>query len=241
MKKTTIRIYAFILAITIITGLLAGITNVRVAKALENQKMVYLTFDDGPSKNTEKVVNILKSEGINATFFVIKPIYEEDARFMKMAYDEGNAIGNHTYEHDFEKVYASEKTFWDNFNNEQEFIESVIGNPSKLFRFPGGSKNSVVTKRNGKQFNIKLGNELENKGIHYFNWNVDSGDGMTDHASAASIYNNVMKQVKGKDKAIVLMHDSKGKNSTVEALPRIIKSLKEQGYHFDTLENYNKL
>lgn len=63
---------------------------------------------------------------------------------------------------------------------------------------------------------------------------------MTDHASAASIYNNVMKQIKGKDKAIILMHDAKGKKTTVEALPRIIKSLKEQGYTFDTLENYNK-
>lgn len=240
MKKTTIRIYAFILAITIIVGILASITNVKVAKALEGEKVAYLTFDDGPSKNTEKVLDILKSEGIHATFFVIKPIYEEDVRFMKRAYEEGNAIGNHTYEHDFQKVYSSEKAFWDNFNKDQEFIESITGSPSKLFRFPGGSKNSVVTKRKGKQFNIKLGKELEEKGIHYFNWDVDSGDGMTDHASAASIYNNVMKQIKGKDKAIILMHDAKGKKTTVEALPRIIKSLKEQGYTFDTLENYNK-
>lgn len=240
MKKTMIRIYAFILAITIIAGLLAGITNVRIAKASENQKVAYLTFDDGPSKNTEKVLDILKSEGVHATFFVIKPIYDEDVKFMKRAFDEGNVIGNHTYEHDFDKVYASEKAFWSNFNKEQELIESITGRPSCLFRFPGGSKNSVVTKRNGKQFNIKLGKELEEKGIHYFNWDVDSGDGMTDHASAASIYNNVMKQIKGKDKAIILMHDSKGKKTTIEALPRIIKSLKEQGYTFDTLENYNK-
>ena len=117
---------------------------------------------------------------------------------------------------------------------------SITGRPSCLFRFPGGSKNSVVTKRNGKQFNIKLGKELEEKGIHYFNWDVDSGDGMTDHASSASIYNNVMKQIKGRDKAIILMHDSKEKKTTIEALPRIIKSLKEQGYTFDFLENYNK-
>ena len=144
---------------------------------------------------------------------------------MKRAYEEGNAIGNHTYEHDFQKVYSSEKTFWDNFNKDQELIESITGSPSKLFRFPGGSKNSVVRKRNGKQFNIKLANELEKKGIHYFNWDVDSGDGMTDHASAASIYNNVMKQIKGKDKAIILMHDAKGKKTTVEALPRIIKDI----------------
>ena len=240
MKKTTIRIYAFILAITIIAGLLAGITNVRIAKASENQKVAYLTFDDGPSKNTGKVLDILKGEGIHATFFVIKPIYDEDVKFMKRAFDEGNAIGNHTYEHDFDKVYASEKVFWSNFNKEQELIESITGRPSCLFRFPGGSKNSVVTKRNGKQFNIKLGKELEEKGIHYFNWDVDSGDGMTDHASSASIYNNVMKQIKGRDKAIILMHDSKEKKTTIEALPRIIKSLKEQGYTFDTLENYNK-
>lgn len=203
------------------------------------EKIAYLTFDDGPSANTEKVLKILKENNIKATFFVVGPLKEEDSKYIKMEYDEGHAIGNHTYDHDFDKVYVSEKIFWDNFNKDQEFIKSITGEESTLFRFPGGSFNRDVKRRNGKQFNENIIKKLDEKGIKYFNWNVDSGDGITDHKSTSVIYNNIVNESKNKNNIIVLMHDSLGKKSTVEALPNIINYLKNKGYKFDTLKNYN--
>ena len=206
----------------------------------KEEKIAYLTFDDGPSLNTEKVLKILRENDVKATFFVVGPLKEEDAKYVKQAYDEGNAIGNHTYDHDFEDIYISEKAFWDNFKKDQEFIKSMTGEESTLFRFPGGSFNRDVKRRNGKQFNEKIISKFNEMGISYYDWNVDSGDGMSDHNSSSTLYNNIMKEAKGKNKIIILMHDSKGKKSTVEVLPSVIKAFKEQGYKFDTLKNYKK-
>lgn len=237
MKKIIFRI---ILTMCIIFTIIHE-ENIFAYKNNENMDdmVAYLTFDDGPSANTEKVLNILRENNVKATFFVVGPLKEEDSKFIKMAYDDGHAIGNHTYDHDFQDIYVSENAFWNNFNKEQEFIKSITGEESKLFRFPGGSFNRYVKKRNGKQFTENIIKKLNEKGIKYYNWNVDSGDGMTDKNSANVIYNNIIKESKGKNKIIVLMHDSIGKKTTVEALPSVISYLKNKGYRFDNLNNYN--
>ena len=202
------------------------------------KKVAYLTFDDGPSKNTAQILKILEDHDVKATFFVVGPIVEEDVVFLKDIVDKGHSIGNHTYDHDYEDIYISEKAFWNNYNKCQEYIKSNTGVDCKIFRFPGGSFNHDVQRRNGANFNKKLANTLNDMGIKYFDWDVDSGDGMSDTLSANTILNNIIKESKDKNSVIILMHDSIKKKSTIQALPSIIKFLKDQGYSFDTLNNY---
>lgn len=204
----------------------------------DNKKIAYLTFDDGPSKNTEKILNILKNNDIKATFFIVGPIFKEDLEFTKRAVKEGHTIGNHTYDHDYEDIYISESAFWKNFDKGQNLVESITEKPCKIFRFPGGSHNCTVKRKQGKNFIKKLQNGLKEKDIKYFDWNVDSSDGINDYAPSYTLINNIKKDIKGKKDIIVLMHDSKGKRSTVEALPKIIKYLKDSGYTFKTLEDF---
>ena len=169
---------------------------------------------------------------------MVGPIIEEDSVLLKDIVNEGHCIGNHTYDHDYEDIYISEKAFWNNYNKCQEYIKSNTGVDCKIFRFPGGSFNHDVQRRNGSSFNKKLANNLNEMGVKYFDWDVDSGDGMSDTLSSNTILNNVFKESKNKNSVIVLMHDSIKKKSTIQALPSVIKFLRDQGYVFDTLDNY---
>lgn len=204
-------------------------------------KTVYLTFDDGPSKNTSKILEILKENDVHATFFVIKPYIESHYDLINAAYNNGNAIGNHTYKHEYKYVYVSKEAFWDNFNKQQELIKSITGEECTIFRFPGGSHNVLVRNAHGNNFTKDLMEELKSKGITCYDWNVDSGDAKGNNIPASTIYSNVVRESKDKDgnlksTAIVLMHDCMTKTTTVEALPNIIKYFKDQGYTFDILK-----
>lgn len=201
----------------------------------DSNKSVYLTFDDGPSKNTEKILDILKDNDVKATFFIIGPYIEAHNKLVKRAFDEGHSIGNHTFDHEYKDVYTSEDMFWNNFNKQQDFIKSVTGSPSTIFRFPGGSRNEIVSRAHGKDFNRNIIEKLKNSGVTCFDWNVDSGDGRGNNIPPETLLNNIKNDLQNKPIAIVLMHDSMTKNTTVEALPSIIKLFKSEGYSFKTL------
>lgn len=205
------------------------------------KKIAYLTFDDGPSKNTELILDILKANDVNATFFIISPYIEPHINFVKRAYSEGNAIGNHTADHEFKYVYTCEEAFFKNFNKQQDFIREVTGSDCTIFRFPGGSNNTLVRNSKGKDFTKNIIKLLNQKGITVYDWNVDSGDAKGNNIPASTLISNVSKNIKDKDgnyknPAIILMHDCMTKNTTVEALSGIIKLLKEEGYTFDILK-----
>src|SRR5699024_5238173 len=104
------------------------------------EKAVYLTFDDGPSENTGRILDILKQYNIKATFFVTGNNQEHDD-MIKRAFDEGHSIGLHTYTHDYASVYASEEAYFDDLKKISDLVESIIGQKSYLIRFPGGSSN----------------------------------------------------------------------------------------------------
>lgn len=216
--------------------------NLLTKNTIYNEKKVaYLTFDDGPSKNTELILDILKANNVNATFFIISPYIEPHVNFIKRAYSEGNAIGNHTANHEFKYVYTCEEAFFKNFNKQQDFIKEITGSTCTIFRFPGGSHNTLVRNSRGKDFTKNITKLLNEKGITVYDWNVDSGDAKGNNISASTLISNVSKNIKDKDgkyknPAIILMHDCMTKNTTVEALPDIIKLLKEEGYTFDTLK-----
>ncbi|WP_297714160.1 polysaccharide deacetylase family protein [Clostridium sp.] len=207
----------------------------------EEKKIVYLTFDDGPSKNTELILDILKENNVHATFFIISPYIEPHIKFIKRAYEEGNAIGNHTADHEFKYVYTCEESFFKSFNKQQEFIREITRNECTIFRFPGGSHNTIVKNSRGKDFTKNITSKLNEMDINVYDWNVDSGDAKGNNIPASTLIQNVSREIKDKDgnyknPAIILMHDCMTKNTTVEALPGIIKLLKDSGYDFEILK-----
>lgn len=206
-----------------------------------NEKIAYLTFDDGPSKNTELILDILKDNDVHATFFIISPYIEPHIKFVERAYEEGNAIGNHTADHEFQHIYTSEEAFFNNFEKQQKFIKETTGSDCTIFRFPGGSHNTIVANSRGKDFTKNITTKLNEQGINVYDWNVDSGDAKSNNIPPETLIQNVAKNIKDKDgnyknPAIILMHDCMTKTTTVEALPGIIKLLKNEGYTFRTLK-----
>lgn len=240
-KKLVNKILILLLTINIILLLTNKTVKALTIEDVEEKKIVYLTFDDGPSENTSKILDILKENCVNATFFMITPYIEPHNAIVKRAYDENNSIGNHTADHEYQHVYTSEENFFKTFNKQQDFIKSITGDDCTLFRFPGGTNNVLVRNSMGKDFTKKLTEKLNEQGINVYDWNVDSGDSKGNNIPPSTILNNVKKEIKDKDgnfknPAIILMHDCLTKKTTVEALPSIIEYLKSEGYTFEVLK-----
>ena len=192
-------------------------------------KRAYLTFDDGTSENTSKILDILKQYNVKATFFVTGNC---DETLLKRMQSEDHIIGNHTNSHKYEILYSSPEAFWNDFNKEQEYLNNILGTTSVFMRFPGGSNNSIGMK-NGVMGDITT--QAKQNGYIYVDWNVDSGDARGNNIPKDTIVNNVLNGTSGKNQAIILMHQTKPKQTTVEALPEIIEGLQEQGYEIRPL------
>ena len=190
----------------------------------DNQsKKVYLTFDDGPSIYTKEILDILKRYNVKATFFVTGmsvPLYDE---YLQRILDDGHSLGIHTYSHVYRDVYESLESFQADFNKMRDYIKQQTGEDIKLYRFPGGSGNKVVSVQTRDQI-IEW---LKEEGITYYDWNISSGDAENRILSAETIANNCIEGVKKCNTAIVLLHDAGGKKSTVEALPLIIEGINQ--------------
>ncbi|MBQ9845507.1 MAG: polysaccharide deacetylase [Oscillospiraceae bacterium] len=183
--------------------------------------VVYLTFDDGPSANTEKVLDILKANDIKATFFVVNSNIEAHQYLYKRIVDEGHTLGIHTYSHQYKKIYNSVDDYLADFNQIFNKVYELTGVKPTVFRFPGGSINVY-----NHQIYFELISEMLRRGFVYYDWNVSSGDAGQTFTSAA-IHQAVVNGAINKDKSVVLMHDSSTKAATVGALQSIIDSLKE--------------
>lgn len=190
----------------------------------EYDRIAYLTFDDGPSENTQAILDILDRYNVKATFFVNGRDGSENEKRYRAIAERGNALGLHSYTHIFSDVYKSLDSFSSDTERIHDFLYDITGQDIKLYRFPGGSSTTKTT--NMEQY-IEY---LNGNGYTYFDWNVSSGDAVEVQLPAEDIVNNVMNGVNGKDRAIVLMHDSSLKDTTVEALPVIIEKLLEGGY-----------
>ena len=199
------------------------------------KKVAYLTFDDGPSVNTLSILKTLEKEGAKATFFVNGREEPENIAIYQKIVDEGHAIGNHTYSHQYSTIYQSPELFLKDFSQLEVLLREKAGAESKLYRFPGGSTSS-------RHISKEVHNELSKKGYIFFDWNIDSRDSASGNPSKEFIVSSVLEQAKGKDKALILFHDSKAKTNTAHALPTIIKELKKQGYVFDVLseDSFNR-
>lgn len=195
-------------------------------------KTCYLTFDDGPSDNTLKILKILDKYDAKATFFVIGT--NSKLEYLPKIKAAGHAIGLHSNTHDYSKIYKSRTNFFKDINKLSDKIEKYTGEKTMLLRFPGGS-NNTVSRKYKKGIMTDLTTQVQIKGYAYFDWNVDSGDASGNNVPASRITKNVLKQAKNKNSICVLMHDTAAKGTTVKALPDIIEGLKKQGYKFEVL------
>nr|WP_306812825.1 polysaccharide deacetylase family protein [Paenibacillus soyae] len=193
----------------------------------ESGKVLYLTFDDGPSLHTPEVLDILKREGVNATFFVLGEHVEQHPDIARRIVEEGHAIGNHTYNHEYEKLYGSFGEFASQIMKTDNAIYEAAEVRTTLVRAPGG------TYRN---FDKGYFEAMESAGYRVHDWNVDSGDSKRRGVPAAEIVANV-KASRIADTLNVLLHDSAGHEESVKALPQIIQYYKALGYSFEVLED----
>lgn len=190
-----------------------------VKDALYNgRRVVYLTFDDGPGANTEKLLDILDKYNVKATFF-INGHEGYDEVLYRMA-ESGHSIGLHTYSHDYDLVYSDIELFKEDMEILEKYLYNATGTESELFRFPGGS----ATKQASDKIKKQIVRYLDTKNMVYFDWNVSSGDGIGG-LTAQDVYNNVIDGIHSHDISIVLMHDAVSRPGTLEALPWIIKEL----------------
>lgn len=195
---------------------------------IPESKVIYLTFDDGPSSYTGKLLDILKKYNVKATFFVVNTGYEQ---MLSRIVEEGHSIGIHSATHQYRTIYASEEAFFEDLEKMQEIIREHTGVETYLMRFPGGSSNTVSAFNPGIM--TRLTAAVEERGYRYFDWNVTSGDaGETQNAD--KVYQNVVNGSWERPYSIVLQHDSKG--YSVDAVERIICWGLKNGYSFLPLD-----
>ena len=197
-----------------------------------NRKVAYLTFDDGPSENTLKVLKILKEYNAKATFFVIG---EANLDYTKNIIADGHVVALHTDTHEYGQIYRSTDAFFKDLDAISKKVEKACGVKSMLTRFPGGSSNTI-SKNWAQGIMTELTEMIQDKGYKYFDWNVDSGDASGMNVPASTIVSNVKSQSSGVNRICVLFHDTAAKNTTVEALPEIMEYLKSEGYAFEVLK-----
>ena len=185
-------------------------------------RRVYLTFDDGPSEQTEKILDILNDYQIKATFFTTGKPPEQYGDVYRRIVAEGHTLGMHSYSHNYSKIYASKEAFAEDLENLRNLLYQETGIQSTCYRFPGGSSNTV-----SKVEIEELIDYLNSQNIVYYDWNVSAADATSEYVSSERIANRVLSQVGAYKDVIVLMHDSSDKKSTVEALPMMIEGIQK--------------
>ena len=200
----------------------------------DGDKVVYLTFDDGPSYLTMQFLDMLDACDVKATFFVTSqaPSY---ADCIQEAYRRGHTIGLHTSSHSFE-IYKSVEDYFSDLEQIGNVVRDQIGHVPAFIRFPGGSSNTRSA-RYAQGIMATLSEEVQKRGYQYWDWNAETGDGAMvsvdeEIAEATSCeYNNI----------VMLAHDGDLKEATLEAMPTIIQNFKDRGYTFKALDREAKV
>ena len=196
------------------------------------EKVVYLTFDDGPSPVTSTILDILDRYGVKATFFVTAQ-FPDNLDMIAEEYNRGNSVGMHTYSHLY-SIYSSLDTYFDDLNQISAVVEEQIGYVPFLVRLPGGSSNTV-------SMNYAMGimtsvtDELLARGYQYWDWNAETGDGGT--VTAEEAYSKATAPIaEGMTDVVILAHDMPAKQTTIDALPYIIEAYQSAGYEFRVID-----
>ena len=207
------------------------ITRTTSGEPSPDEKVVYLTIDDGPTTGTPKILDILDEYDAKATWFVTAQYMEGTALkdMLKEIHDRGNAIGVHTFSHQYKNIYKSVDAYMDDYDKMNSIIISATGESSDIFRFPGGSNAGY-----NKNIRKELLEHVKSEGLVYYDWNAFTGD--TEGMSRSEMISKAVKESSYNNKTILLMHDVPGRDTVVEALPDILKALQDEGYEFRALD-----
>lgn len=172
-------------------------------KAEAEQKIMYLTFDDGPSaQNTDKVLDVLKEKNVKATFFVIGEYVRKHPETAKRIAAEGHTIGIHCDVHDYGPLYKSVDSYIEDFQKAYDTVLEVTGVEAKLFRFPGGSVNAY-----NKGVRQDIIDEMEKRGFIYFDWNASIEDASGKSKTKEQMIRCAIDTSLGRKKVVLLAHD----------------------------------
>ena len=196
----------------------------------EPEKVIYLTFDDGPSDYTPRLLSMLARYDAQATFFLVDTPQCTDEMLLSIVAG-GHSIGVHSLSHDFKAIYSSEDAFFEDLYAMRNLLREKTGVTTTLMRFPGGSSNTV-SRRYSRGIMSRLVEAVTEAGFRYFDWNVDSGDA-AGCLNTERIYRNVIAGVRGREQAVVLLHDVYP--CSVQAVERILVWGKKNGYVFRAL------
>lgn len=229
MNKNFNGLCAAILAFAVMLFVCAGYLSDRNEFALADEdKSVYLTFDDGPSDRvTPKILDVLAEEDVRATFFIIGVNAEIRKPIVRREFDEGHTVAVHSYTHNYGEIYASAENLLNDIDKCNEVIKSVTGGYSSLYRFPGGS------------FGLKqeLISAVKAHGMKYIDWNASSRDAELINPTPRQLVDAAVSTSANRAKIVLLLHDSTSKIATANALKYIIRRFKDDGYTFKTFKN----
>ena len=186
----------------------------------EAKHKVYLTFDDGPSANTDEILDILDRYQVKATFFVVGKEDETSQARMKRIVDEGHTLGTHSYSHVYSEIYESVESFSQDVDSIRSVVENISGTTAFAYRFPGGSSNKVSNVDISELVQV-----LQDKDLTYYDWNISSGDAVSNVPDVETLVENSTKDIQRWENSVILLHDANDKHATVEALPLIIEKI----------------
>ncbi len=201
----------------------------------------FLTFDDGMSANTMKILDILKEYNIKATFFVVGSQVmstQVGQQAIVRAAEEGHTIAIHAYNHEYDKIYQSEEAYFEDLYRCRDLIKELTGQTPTIVRLPSGtaSAQSFCKQYGDEGLFDRILQRLTNEGYTINDWNIDTKD-WSSATTVEGIVDTVAKGGKNRlnatyKTALVLMHDGK---KTYTALPDVIETLQTQGYVFEVL------
>lgn len=219
LTKNTVKIYSDSNKLKDIEGKV--VTKEEVDK---KKKVAYLTFDDGPNVNTPKILDVLKEKNVKATFFMLGSSILSHKDVVKRIDDEEHALGVHSMSHNKKLVYAHSYAFLNEMNKTNNLLLEITGKKTMLLRAPYGSKPYM------KQ---EIRDLTSSWGYRVWDWNVDSRDSLKSNTTSDEVYRAVVDQVANKNEAVILFHD---KAHTLEALPKIIDHLIDNGFEIKKLD-----
>lgn len=211
--------------------------DVEVNATTEVPKKAYLTFDDGPSKSTDRILDILAENNIKATFFVVGKEDQISKWRYKRIVAEGHTLAMHTYTHDYKKVYKNLNSFKEDLTKLSDLLYNTTGIRPTAYRFPGGSSNTVCS----KALKEEIFKYLDQQNITYYDWNADSSDSLDKNIPPDKLNQRILKDVKGHNDCIILMHDLPNLSYTVEALQPLIDELHKMNYQILPIDESTKV
>lgn len=231
MKKNTINMVILLIAII----LTLNFFEITISASADERKIVYLTFDDGPSfSNTDSILDILCKNNVKATFCVVGNNAMHNKGTMRRIKNSGMGILPHCNNHDYKDIYSSTENYINDLNECIKSLNDVLEEKRtyNMVRMPGGSTNTVCNEE--VLSNIK--NYLKSININYIDWTIDCGDTKKSCVASNTIKGNVENSCGKNVVEVVLMHDLENKKTTTEALQDIINDYKKLGYEFKTIE-----